>query len=99
MSISPMKALVDIVEGSIVEGNYKGRNWYPGKVSLVRLNGTFDILYDDGEVERSVSRENVRMKAPLGGYRDDLQTPPRSSASAGRPDNRAQKSYAISDID
>jgi hypothetical protein len=98
-SFSPLKAIVDIVEGSLVEGNYKGRNWYPGKVSLVRLNGTFDILYDDGEVERSVSRENVRLKAAIGGYHDDLQTPPRSSASVGRSDNRAQKSYAISDID
>ena len=51
---------VELVEGASVEAFYKGKKWYPGKISRVRLNGTFDISYDDGEKEIGVTRENVR---------------------------------------
>jgi hypothetical protein len=48
-----------------VEGNYRGRGrWYPGKVVRVRLDGTCDVDYDDGEKEQSVARDLVRT---LGG--------------------------------
>jgi allantoicase len=53
-------AAVELIEGSAVEAFYKGKKWYPGKISRVRLNGTFDINYDDGEKEIGVTRENVR---------------------------------------
>ena len=52
----------NIQEGSKVEANYRGRGrYYPGRVSRVRLNGTMDIDYDDGEKEIGVDRDNVRL--------------------------------------
>ena len=59
-SSSSRGGAVELLEGSSVEAFYKGKKWYPGKISRVRLNGTFDINYDDGEKEIGVVRENVR---------------------------------------
>ena len=54
-------AAVDFREGDKVEGNFRGRGrWYPGKVGRVRLNGTFDIDYDDGEKEAGVEKSMLR---------------------------------------
>ena len=51
-----------IVEGTKVEARFKGRSkYYPGKVSRVRLNGTYDIDYDDGEKEASVTKDLIRV--------------------------------------
>ena len=62
-SSSPSRSSSDrIEEGSKVEANYRGRGrYYPGRVSRVRLNGTMDIDYDDGEKEIGVDRDNVRL--------------------------------------
>ena len=55
------KPQLNLDEGSKVEGNYRGKGkYYPGKITRVRLNGTFDISYDDGEKEIGVTRDNVR---------------------------------------
>jgi hypothetical protein len=49
-------------EGDEVEAKYKGRSrYYPGKISRVRLNGTYDIHYDDGERETGVERDLIRL--------------------------------------
>ncbi len=46
--------------GDKVEARYRGRDkWYPGKISRVRANGTFDVNYDDGEKEQGVSRDCI----------------------------------------
>ena len=56
-----------IEEGSKVEANYRGRGrYYPGRVSRVRLNGTMDIDYDDGEKEIGVDKDNVRLAGGSG---------------------------------
>ena len=52
-------------EGDTVVADYRGRGkYYPGKISRVRLNGTYDVDYDDGEKELGVHAEFIR---PLGG--------------------------------
>ena len=52
----------EIVEGTKVEARYKGRSkYYPGRISRVRLNGTFDIDYDDGEKETGVTKDLIRL--------------------------------------
>src|SRR3954447_7743553 len=67
-----------IEEGSKVEANYKGKGkWYPGKVKSVRLDGTFDISYDDGESETRVESVNVRL---LGGGDKGFGRSPRRAA-------------------
>ena len=48
-------ALDGLQEGSVVEGNYaEGGEWFRGKITKTRADGSFDILYDDGDVEQSV---------------------------------------------
>jgi len=48
-------------EGTRVEGNYRGKGlWHTGKISRVRLNGTFDVAYDDGESESGVNACDIR---------------------------------------
>uniref|UniRef100_A0A7S2LLK1 Tudor domain-containing protein n=1 Tax=Leptocylindrus danicus TaxID=163516 RepID=A0A7S2LLK1_9STRA len=50
-----------LVVGSRVKAQYRGRSkYYPGKVSRARLNGTFDIAYDDGEQELGVARSLIQ---------------------------------------
>jgi hypothetical protein len=52
------------VEGSKVEVNYKGKGkWFKGTVDHIRLNGTFDIKYDDGDRETGVDKENMRLQS------------------------------------
>lgn len=47
--------------GDRIEARYRGKSkYYPGKIIRVRLNGTFDILYDDGEKENSVTRDKIK---------------------------------------
>jgi hypothetical protein len=44
-----------------IEANYKGKGrWFPGKVSKVHKDGTFDISYDDGESECNVDDAFIR---------------------------------------
>ena len=56
--------VVELKEGTAVEADYKGKGkYYAGKIARVRLNGTFDIDYDDGENEPGVPRSAIRAKA------------------------------------
>ncbi|KAG2523432.1 hypothetical protein JM16_005333 [Phytophthora kernoviae] len=48
-------------EGEKVEAQYKGKSkFYLGVISRCRLNGTYDIDYDDGEKETGVAAELIR---------------------------------------
>jgi hypothetical protein len=54
-----------LAEGSKVEAKYRGGSrYYKGKITRKRLNGTFDILYDDGEKEMGVDKSLIKS---LGG--------------------------------
>ena len=58
----------DLRVGSRVEARYRGGpKFYAGKVSRVRLDGTFDIEYDDGECETRIGKLLIRVLAPRGG--------------------------------
>ena len=57
--------------GDKVEARYRGRSkYYPGKISRVHSDGTFDIDYDDGEQETRVLEEYVK-KTKVGFREDD----------------------------
>ena len=48
-------------EGYKVEGNYKGKGkWVAGRIQKVRLDGSYDIAYNDGEQEMRVPEDLVR---------------------------------------
>lgn len=51
-----------LVLGARIEANYRGRGrWYPGAISSINANGTFDVNFDDGELEKDVSSDRVRL--------------------------------------
>ncbi|KAG3230104.1 hypothetical protein PI124_g24797, partial [Phytophthora idaei] len=59
-------------EGDKVEAQYKGKSkFYPGVISRCRLNGTYDIDYDDGEKETGVAAELIRSLGKKGGGDSD----------------------------
>lgn len=69
--------------GSRVEGRYRGGpKFYPGKISRVRLDGTFDIEYDDGECESRIGKLLIRVLPSRGGsqavYKHAESTPTES---------------------
>ena len=51
----------NFVEGSkiLAKRNQTG-NWYPGEIVRVNLDGTFDILYDDGNPEIRVKSDMIK---------------------------------------
>eukprot|EP00939_MAST-03C_sp_MAST-3C-sp1_P000758 g758.t1 len=51
----------EIREGMKVEARFGGKDkYYAGKITYVRSDGTFDILYEDGDSERRVKRKFIR---------------------------------------
>ena len=49
--------------GCFIEARYRGKNkYYPGKITRCRFDGSFDILYDDGERELGVAKELIKAK-------------------------------------
>ncbi|CAM9192120.1 unnamed protein product, partial [Ectocarpus fasciculatus] len=63
----------DLVEGSKVEARYRGKSkYYRGVISRVRLNGTFDVDYDDGEQESGVNSQLIRLTGSGQVPYDDL---------------------------
>merc|ERR1711920_788246 len=68
-------------EGDKVEAKYKGRSrYYPGVISRCRLNGNYDIDYDDGEQEKNVKPELIRGK---GGKMARSKSPKKSKIQEG----------------
>src|SRR5204863_20230 len=70
-SVSPSREREEAIRvGSKVEGRYRGREkWYPGVVTRVNSDGSYDIDYDDGEKETRVRREYVRLIEVYGSSR------------------------------
>jgi hypothetical protein len=55
-----------IVKGSTVEANFKKKGQYcAGKIARVRMNGLFDIDYDDGARETEVDKQQIRLVEDL----------------------------------
>ena len=51
-------------EGDAVEADFRGRGrYYAGKITSVREDGSYDILYDDGDAEACVAPESVRRRS------------------------------------
>ena len=68
--------------GDKIEGNYRGRGrWFDAIINRVNRNNTYDIDYDDGEKEKNVEEENIRIQrsnSPYS-YEDNNRTMPEGS--------------------
>ena len=56
-----------LCEGDTVEAKYRGRKYYPGKISRDCGEGKYDITYDDGDKETGVEARLIRRlpRSPL----------------------------------
>lgn len=53
----------DLQEGDKIEARYRqGQKWYPGVIRTVNHDGTYNIRYNDGDIEHSVQRASIREK-------------------------------------
>ncbi len=52
----------ELGDGDKIECLYKGKGtkWFPGKITRVNRDGTFDIRYDDGDSESGALKMNIR---------------------------------------
>eukprot|EP00953_Heterococcus_sp_UTEX-ZZ885_P003408 2370-Heterococcus_DN1.PRE.4 len=86
------KPTVLLIEGDKIEARYKGRDrYYTGVVRRANRDGTYDIDYDDGERERSVNSDLIRL----------VKQPSTSGAAIDRrqsPERRAVRSDSIDSI-
>ena len=48
--------------GAVVQAKFQGAGdiWYRGRIHRANTDGTFDIIYDDGDKEYSVEPEDIR---------------------------------------
>ena len=78
--------------GTKVEARYKGKEkFYPGKITRSRLNGTFDILYDDGDKDLGISRDLIRPYSE----RSDMNTNSMLNEIDNANEEEAGKSYEL----
>ena len=51
-----------LVEAMVIEALFEGgEEWYAGMVSAIQADGTYDIMYDDGDQEVGVPRGAIRL--------------------------------------
>ena len=59
-----------------VDVNKRGYGeWFPGKISHVHENGTYLILYDEGDLEAVVKRSNIRLIEKVKGVKEKEEEP------------------------
>ena len=48
--------------GARVHAEWQGDGqWFPAKITTLHSNGTFDVLYDDGAVERQIAEQHIKL--------------------------------------
>lgn len=94
----------DFRVGARVEARYRGGGkYYPGKISRVRLDGTFDVEYDDGERETHIVKHLIRVRTDGGGavYKraeSDAYETPRETPRMQRPTPIAVKQSSFKNL-
>ena len=67
-----------------ISANFKGRGrWYDAKIISVNSDGTYDIRYDDGDLETRVPRQNIKLNDD--NYSSDGTCPPQSDGYCSSP--------------
>jgi len=62
MSATATPSVSSFAVGDRVMARWTNGQWYPGKISAVRSNGTFDIQYDDGDRSSALPASSVRKR-------------------------------------
>jgi hypothetical protein len=56
-------------KGDRVSAQWTNGSWYPGKISAVNADGTYDIAYDDGDKSKALPASKVRKAKASSGTR------------------------------
>jgi PUB domain/EF-hand domain pair len=77
------------IEGDKIEARYKGRDrYYTGVIKRCNRDGSYDIDYDDGELERGVDSDLIRLlKQPTTSAADRRQSPERRAVRSDSTDS------------
>jgi hypothetical protein len=59
---TPPPAAAAFAVGDRVMARWTNGQWYPGKITAVRADGTFDVNYDDGDRSKGLSASKVRKR-------------------------------------
>ena len=66
----------------LFEGHLGGELWYPGQITKVHANGTYDISYDDGDAETEVPGKYIHYVPDS----DDASTHKNNESTPGAAD-------------
>jgi hypothetical protein len=62
--------------GETVEARYmSGTEWFGAKIAAIKDNDTYDVHYDDGDVEIDVNRRKIRRKGESQAYDENYPLP------------------------
>ena len=62
---TPQKQITNFAVGTRIEARYEaGDEWYAGVIEGAHEDGSYDVLYDDGDRETSVSADLVKREGP-----------------------------------
>lgn len=73
--------------GDRVSAQWGNGSWYPGRITLVRIDGTYDVAFDDGDRSRALPNSKLRAEgtapkaAPQASSRPRPRTPSREGES------------------
>ena len=63
---TPQKQLANFAVGARVEARYEaGDEWYAGVIEAAHEDGSYDVLYDDGDREAHVAADLVKREGPV----------------------------------
>ena len=62
---TPQKQITNFAVGTRIEARYEaGDEWYAGVIEVAHEDGSYDVLYDDGDRETNVSADLVKREGP-----------------------------------
>ena len=87
-----------IREGDHVEAKLDGwTKYYGGKVTGVNDDGTYDILFDDGERKRGVSKDRLKLKHKHHHHKNHENDTAPIAAEEETPTGELQETFAMND--
>merc|ERR1719502_31860 len=80
------KKVAKFKEGDRVECKYngKGKKYYPGRIESDNKNGCYDVVYDDGDIDKDLEESAIRE------YKDPTPPPTISSEDSEEAAARAE---------
>ena len=80
--------------GEQIEGNFGGQgSWFPGKISFANGDGTYDIVYDDGDAEKGVPASLIRNPEEFDGDSQSTNSQAKPQQQPLKPGDAIEANY------